>query len=234
MAESAISPPGLTAPPDLAPAPASGASAAPGTPPDPLAPRGIPLTGLRRRLARTAVVLVALLAAVHSAMLLMYVASDFPLSKTYTKQTDWWMRPMFPQDWSIFAPDPSRYNLHLEVRTRVDGKLGPWLDLTAYDNSRYRGDLLPSIEDQLVLRRAVSQYQTSARNRSRSEEADSARSRNARYLLNVVRVRLADMGRPTGDAVELRTRATRIPPPGGGATSEPARYRTLGFWKVTR
>lgn len=202
-------------------------------PPDPLAPRGIPLTGLRRRLSRTAVALVTLLALVHSAMLLLYVATDFPPARTYAKQIDWWMRPMFPQDWNIFAPDPSRYNLHLEVRSRVDGKLGEWTDLTAYDNSRYRGDLLPSIEDQLVLRRAVSQYQTSARDQDRTPAADAARSRNARYLLNVIRVRLDDMGKPTGDAIELRTRSTRIPAPDAPDVTSAPTYRTLGFWTVT-
>ncbi|MFF0739906.1 DUF5819 family protein [Streptomyces sp. NPDC004111] len=202
-------------------------------PPDPLAPRGIPLTGLRRRLSRTAVALVGLLALVHSTMLVLYVATDFPPSKTYAKQIDWWMRPMFPQDWNIFAPDPSHYNLHLEVRTRVDGKLGAWTDLTAYDNSRYRGDLLPSIEDQLVLRRAVSQYQTSARNQDRTPAADEARSRNARYLLNVIRVRLDAMGKPLGDAVELRTRSTLIPAPDTPGATERPTYRTLGYWTVT-
>ncbi|MFI0977150.1 DUF5819 family protein [Streptomyces sp. NPDC021093] len=199
-------------------------------PPDPLAPRGLPLTGLRRRLTRTAVALVALLAVVHSTMLLLYVASDFPLAKTYAKQTDWWMRPMFPQDWNIFAPDPSRYNVHLEVRTRVDGRLGPWIDLTAYDNARYRGDLLPSIEDQLVLRRATTQYQSSAK----APGADEARSRNARYLMNVITARLDDMGRPSGDAIELRTRSTRIPSPEAPDAVHPARYEEVGFWKVTR
>jgi hypothetical protein len=167
-------------------------------------------------------------------MLLLYVATDFPLSRTYAKQIDWWMRPMFPQDWNIFAPDPSRYNLHLEVRTRVDGKLGEWTDLTAYDNSRYRGDLLPSIEDQLVLRRAVSQYQISAGNQARTQAADAARSRNARYLVNVIRLRLDDLGKPTGDAIELRTRSTRIPAPDAPDVTHKPTYRTVGYWTVTR
>jgi hypothetical protein len=175
-------------------------------------------------------VLVGLLAVVHASMLVLYVASDFPASKTYAKQIDWWMRPMFPQDWSIFAPDPSRYNQHLEVRTRVDGRLGPWIDVTAYDNSRYRGDLLPSIEDQLVLRRAVSQYRSSAAAAPTSE----ATGRNGRYLLAVVRARLDDMGKPSGDAIELRVRTTRIPPRETPDATYPATYRTIGFWKVPR
>lgn len=163
-------------------------------------------------------------------LLVLYVASDFPLSKSYAKQTDWWMRPMFPQDWNIFAPDPSRFNQHLEVRSRTGGHFGPWVDLTAYDNSRYRGDLLPSIEDQLVLRRAVSQYTSSLK----ATNADAARSRNGRYLLNVVLARLDDMGSPYGDAIELRTRTTRIPAPEAPDVTYPASYQTLGFWRVSR
>ncbi|WP_433544846.1 DUF5819 family protein [Streptomyces sp. CA-294286] len=229
MAEPAISPPDPLAPPGSPASPGPAEPAGSAGPADPLAPRGIPLTGVRRRLCRAAVTLVALLATVHAAMLLLHVASDFPLARTYAKQVDWWMRPMFPQDWSIFAPDPSRYNLHLEARTRVDGTFGPWRDLSAYDHSRYRGDLLPSIEEQLVLRRAVSSYQASAA-RPDSGSADGLRDAPTQYLLNVVRVRLHDMGAPLGDAVELRTRSTLIPAPGNPEAVPAPRYRTLGVW----
>ncbi|GHH50731.1 DUF5819 family protein [Streptomyces candidus] len=231
MAEPAISPPDPLAPPGSPPPFGRVAPASRTGPADPLAPRGIPLTGVRRRLSRAAVSLVALLAAVHAAMLLLHVASDFPLAKRYAEQVDWWMRPMFPQDWSIFAPDPSRYNLHLEARTRVGGTFGPWRDLSAYDHSRYRGDLLPSIEEQLVLRRAVSYYQASDA-RPDSGGADATRDTHTRYLLNVVRIRLHDMGAPLGDAVELRTRSTRIPAPEQPGAVHPPRYRTLGIWEL--
>jgi hypothetical protein len=179
------------------------------------------------------VAVVAVLAAAHAAMLLLYVAADFPLARTHAKQVERWMRPMFPQDWNIFAPDPSRHNVHLEARTRVDGRFGRWHDLSAYDHARYRGDLLPSIEEQLVLRRAVSQYQASAAGRNTPDGA-STHDRNARYLLNVVRVRLHDMGEPVGEAVELRTRTALIPAPGAPDAVPPPRYRTLGLWELPR
>ncbi|MGW7051430.1 DUF5819 family protein [Streptomyces sp. NPDC054887] len=199
-------------------------------PPDPLAPRGTPLGASRRGVLRWFAAFVAFVALVHSSMLLLYVATDFPLSRTYAKQVNGWMRPLFPQDWSIFAPEPSKYNQHLEVRANVDGGFGPWIDLTAHDNAAYRGELLPSIEDQLVLRRAVSQYRTSA---ARGNDR-KATGRSARYLLNVVLVRLDDMGEKRGQAVQLRLKSTRIPAPGSGPDAPVTRpqYQTLGYWKV--
>ncbi|OEJ24118.1 hypothetical protein AR457_06185 [Streptomyces agglomeratus] len=199
-------------------------------PPDPLAPRGTPLGASRRGIVRWFAAFVAFVALVHSSMLLLYVATDFPLSRAYSQQVNGWMRPLFPQDWSIFAPEPSKYNQHLEVRANDDGEFGPWIDLTAHDNAAYRGELLPSIEDQLVLRRAVSQYRTNAARAN----ADRATGRSARYLLNVVLVRLDDMGEEPGQAVQLRLKSTRIPPPGtpGDAADTRPRYETLGYWKV--
>jgi hypothetical protein len=173
---------------------------------------------------------VAFVALIHSSMLLLYVATDFPLSKTYAKQVNGWMRPLFPQDWSIFAPEPSKFNQHLEVRANVDGKFGRWIDLTAHDNAAYRGELLPSIEDQLVLRRAMSQYRTSAAR----QNAPQATARSARYLLNVILVRLDAMGQEHGQAVQLRLKSTRIPAPGtkGSAAAPRPQYQNLGYWKV--
>ncbi|MET9520504.1 DUF5819 family protein [Streptomyces sp. NPDC002994] len=199
-------------------------------PPDPLAPRGTPLGASRRGIVRWFAAFVAFVALIHSSMLLLYVATDFPLSKTYAKQVNGWMRPLFPQDWSIFAPEPSKFNQHLEVRANVDGKFGRWIDLTAHDNAAYRGELLPSIEDQLVLRRAMSQYRTSAAR----QNAPAATARSARYLLNVILVRLDAMGEKPGQAVQLRLKSTRIPGPGakGSAAVERPQYQKLGYWKV--
>lgn len=199
-------------------------------PPDPLAPRGTPLGASRRGIVRWFAAFIAFVALVHSSMLLLYVATDFPLSRAYSKQVNGWMRPLFPQDWSIFAPEPSKYNQHLEVRANADGKFGPWIDLTAHDNAAYRGELLPSIEDQLVLRRAVSQYRTNAARTN----ATKATGRSARYLLNVVLVRLGDMGEEPGQAVQLRLKSTRIPAPGtrNDAADTLPRYQPLGYWKV--
>ncbi|MGW0561369.1 DUF5819 family protein [Streptomyces sp. NPDC003016] len=199
-------------------------------PPDPLAPGGTPLGASRRAIVRWFAVSVAFVALVHSGMLLLHVATDFPLSTSYRERVDGWMRPLFPQDWSIFAPEPSKFNQHLEVRANVDGKFGRWIDLTAHDNAAYRGELLPSIEDQLVLRRAVSHYRTNAAR----QNAAPATGRSARYLLNVVLVRLDAMGEEPGQAVQLRLRSTRIPAPGSraGAVVTRPHYQTLGYWKV--
>ncbi|MGR8007196.1 DUF5819 family protein [Streptomyces hypolithicus] len=197
-------------------------------PPDPLAPRGTPLGASRRGVVRWFTALVAGLALVHASMLLLYVAKDFPRSEAYAEQVNGWMRPLFPQDWSIFAPEPARFNQHLEVRVNDGGKFGGWIDLTAHDNAAYRGELLPSIEDQLVLRRAISQYRS---NVARDKAAD-ATGRSARYLLNVIVVRLDDMGHDRGQAVQLRLKSTRIPAPGSSAAATRPQYQTLGYWKV--
>ncbi|MDG4863657.1 DUF5819 family protein, partial [Streptomyces sp. T-3] len=200
-----------------------------GEPDDPLAPRGIPLGGPLRAVGRGAALLVMAAALTHMGLLVLYLSPDLPQAKARSAQVDAWLRPLFPQDWNIFAPDPPRTNTHLEVRSWRGGRPGPWIDLTAHDIADHRGNPLPSREDQTVLRKAVSAHLTG----SPHTQLRAPLTRAAQYLRNAVVVRLEDLGEPCPDAVELRLRTVPIAPPGQpGQSEQPARQQPLGTWEV--
>ncbi|WAL99669.1 DUF5819 family protein [Streptomyces sp. Je 1-369] len=198
---------------------------------DPLAPQGTPLPAPFRTAVRGAALLVVLAALTHVALLVLYLSPGPPQAKARSAQVDGWLRPLFPQDWNIFAPDPPSANVHLEVRSRyADGRdadhVGPWIDLTAHDVAAHRGNPLPSREDQTVLRKAVSAHLAGSPHTQLRAPLTPA----AQYLRNVVVVRLEDLGEPRPDAVELRLHTLPIAPPGQPA---PAGSRQpLGTWEM--
>ncbi|MEV0521910.1 DUF5819 family protein [Streptomyces sp. NPDC050439] len=195
-------------------------------PPDPLAPRDIPLGGPLRLVCRVAALLITATALTHMTLLVLYVSPALSSANTRPAQADAWLQPLFPQDWNIFAPDPPRANAHLEARSWRANRPGRWIDLTARDIAAHRHNPLPSREDQTVLRKAVSVHLAGSPHTQLRAPLTPA----ARYLRNVVLVRLHDLGEPRPDAVELRLRTVPIAPPGGLA---PATSRQpLGTWEV--
>ncbi|GGV24661.1 hypothetical protein GCM10010277_05070 [Streptomyces longisporoflavus] len=195
-------------------------------PPDPLAPRGTPLGGPLRAVARGAALLVMAVALTHMALLLLYVGPALSPDTARPARADAWLRPLFPQDWNIFAPDPPRANTRLEVRGWRADRPGRWIDLTAHDVAAHRGNPLPSREDQTVLRKAVSAHLAGSPHTQLRAPLTPA----AQYLRNVVVVRLDDLGEPRPDTVELRLRTLPIAPPGHPAPA--ASRRPLGTWEV--
>ncbi|MFI8875672.1 DUF5819 family protein [Streptomyces sp. NPDC055243] len=195
-------------------------------PPDPLAPRGTPLGGPLRAVGRGAALLVVAVALTHMAFLVLHLSSALSSDSTRSAQADAWLRPLFPQDWDIFAPDPPRANTHLEARSWRADRPGRWIDLTAHDIAAHRDNPLPSREDQTVLRKAVGAHLAASPHTQLRAPLTPA----ARYLRNAVVVRLEDLGEPRPDAVELRLRTVPIPPPGGPAPA--ASRRPLGTWEA--
>ncbi|MGW0903250.1 DUF5819 family protein [Streptomyces sp. NPDC002853] len=195
-------------------------------PPDPLAPRGIPLGGPLRTAGRGAALLVMAAALAHMTLLVLYVSPALSSATTRPAQADAWLQPLFPQDWDIFAPDPPHINTHLEVRSWRADRPGRWIDLTARDIAAHRGNPLPSREDQTVLRKALGAHLAGSPHTQLRAPLTPA----AQYLRNVVVVRLHDLGEPRPDAVELRLHTLPIAPPGDPAPL--ASRRPLGTWEV--
>ncbi|MGW6061792.1 DUF5819 family protein [Streptomyces sp. NPDC055189] len=201
-------------------------TALPVEPPDSLAPRGTPLGGPLRAAGRAAALLVTAVALTHMALLVLHLSPALSSDAARPTQADAWLRPLFPQDWNIFAPDPPRVNTHLEVRSWRGDRPGRWIDLTARDIAAHRGNPLPSREDQTVLRKAVSAHLAGLPHTQLRAPLTPA----AQYLRNVVVVRLKDLGEPRPDAVELRLRTLPIAPPGSPAPT--ASRQPLGTWEV--
>ncbi|MEU6678887.1 DUF5819 family protein [Streptomyces sp. NPDC046925] len=195
-------------------------------PPDPLAPRGTPLGAPLRTVGRAATLLVLAVTLAHMALLVLHLSPALSSDRAGPAQADAWLRPLFPQDWNIFAPDPPRANAHLEARSWRADRPGRWIDLTAHDIAAHRGNPLPSREDQTVLRKAVSAHLAGSPHTQLRAPLTPA----AQYLRNAVVVRLEDLGEPRPDAVELRLRTVPIAPPGRPAP--PESRRPLGTWEV--
>jgi hypothetical protein len=164
----------------------------------------------------------------HMALLVLDVSPDFPLAKSQSATVQGWLRPLFPQDWNIFAPNPSKASAHLEVRPWRAGRPGQWIDLTAHDIAAHRGNPLPSREDQAVLRKALSAHLTG----SPDSQLRAPLTRAARYLRNVVVVRLQDIGELRPDAIELRVRRIPTASPGHQGPPPSSSRQTLGTWEV--
>ncbi|MHC0433704.1 DUF5819 family protein [Streptomyces sp. O3] len=197
-------------------------------PPDPLAPHGTPLGGVHRLIGRCVAAVVMGLTLTHMALLVLDVSPDLPLAKTHSATVQGWLRPLFPQDWNIFAPDPPRANSHLEVRGWRAGRPGEWIDLTAHDIAAHRGNPLPSREDQAVLRKALSAHLAG----SPESQRRAPLTRAARYLRNVVVVRLTDLGEKRPDTIELRVRRIPTAPPGHQGPPPRSNRQALGTWEV--
>ena len=125
---------------------------------------GIATLSLPGRVAVAAgVVVVAVAVAVHLAMVFLHVAPENTLSKRYGTAVDDYVYPEFEQNWKLFAPNPLQQNIAVHARARVrlpDGTkdITGWVDLSAQDGRRIRGNPFPSHVSQNELRRAWDFY----------------------------------------------------------------------------
>ena len=214
--------------------------------PDP-APLPAPATEPPRRWSggallslRTAAAVLVVATAWHLGAVFLSIAPPNTASQRYQAQVNAHVFPEFEQNWQLFAPNPLEDNIavqvQLQTRTPAGGKeQSGWIDLTAQDIARIRGDLAPSHADQNLLRRAWDDF-TAWHNRQGETSLGDGGPLAEEYLK---RTALQRLGRDWhGSPISLvRFRAATTPvtgPAWTGAQRKPrTRYRTLTWWPVT-
>jgi hypothetical protein len=179
---------------------------------------------------------------VHVLLVFLYVAPPNAISTAYSPQINAWVRPVFEQNWRLFAPNPQSVNRQISARTRQtapDGtaQVSDWIDLSAMDDSAVRHNVFPSHTAQNMLRQAWNSYLKThgGDDQPRSERALLIQ----KYLRNIAADRVAAQRGGTFESIQLRVITLPIAAPGtaGGfpsAAAAPARAETryLPWWKV--
>lgn len=178
----------------------------------------------------------------HVLMVFLYVAPPNSISKAYSEQVNAWVRPVFEQNWRLFAPNPQSDNRQISARisqTAPDGtaQVSGWIDLSAGDDSAIKHNVFPSHTAQNMLRQAWNAYLKThgGDNRRLSERAPMIEN----YLRNIAADRVAAQRGGTFDFIQLRVISTHIAAPRaaggfspGAATPARAETRYLPWWKV--
>ncbi|WP_367869756.1 DUF5819 family protein [Streptomyces prasinopilosus] len=179
---------------------------------------------------------------VHVLLVFLYVAPPNAISRAYSQQVDAWVRPVFEQNWRLFAPNPQSANRQISARTRQtapDGtaRVSGWVDLTAGDDAAVKHNVFPSHTAQNMLRQAWNAYLKThgGDNQPRSERALMIE----KYLRNIAADRVAAQRGGTFDSIQLRvvSRPIAAPgaaggPPSAATASTRAETRYLPWWKV--
>ncbi|RFC73327.1 DUF5819 family protein [Streptomyces sp. AcE210] len=224
--------------------------------PSPSPPSATPCAGmsalsLRYQIAAAcALVVVALVACVHLALVFLHVAPSNTVSKQYGRAVDSWIYPEFEQNWKLFAPNPLQQNIAVQARAEVrtaDGgtRTTGWYDLSAQDGAVIDGNLLPSHTQQNELRRAWDFYVSAHDSEDRPNGLRGQLSE--RYIRRIVVLRLSHEDGLTTDGktaageqpaitrVQVRSRTTNVAPPPWSdekVDSKPL-YREVPWWTVT-
>jgi hypothetical protein len=192
-----------------------------------------------RLLLRGAAVTLAGATAWHLGAVFFSIAPANIISQRYQREINAYVGPEFEQNWQLFAPNPISANTDVEVRVQTLTAHGhrpqsAWINLTAQDISRIRGDLIPSHANQDLLYQAWDYY-TSWHN-WRNTSLGSGGPMSQEY---VKRIALQRLGRDwKGDpiaAIQVRVANTPIPGPTWTRARQRARtsYWTLQWWPVT-
>ncbi|MGY0069054.1 DUF5819 family protein [Streptomyces sp. QTS137] len=190
----------------------------------------------------TAVALCLAVTMVHVLLVFLYVAPPNAITKAYSRQVNAWVRPVFEQNWRLFAPNPQSVNRQISARTRQtapDGtaQVSGWVDLTARDDAAVKHNVFPSHTAQNMLRQAWNAYLKThgGDNQPRSERALMIE----KYLRNIAVDRVAAQRDGTFDSIQLRVISRSIAAPGAAGGSPPAatastraETRYLPWWKV--
>ncbi|MFD3531498.1 DUF5819 family protein [Streptomyces sp. NPDC058664] len=184
----------------------------------------------------------------HLAMVFLHVAPSNTLTKRHGQAVDDWVYPEFEQNWKLFAPNPLRQNISVEVRAELatpDGgrRTTGWIDLTAQDIEAVRHNPIPSHTQQNVLRRAIDYYSNSHSdegrpNGMRGRLSEEYMRRIAMLRLDALPVLEGPDGRPiAGDVrrVQLRTVTRSVAAPRWSfekIDTDPS-YRDFPWWPVT-
>ncbi|MFJ8676010.1 MULTISPECIES: DUF5819 family protein [unclassified Streptomyces] len=184
---------------------------------------------------------VAVVVAIHLAMMFLHVAPPNTLSKQQRGLIGDYVFPEYEQNWKLFAPNPLQQNIAVQARAQLRSPSGEtrttgWTGLSARDGQAILHNPLPSHTQQNQLRRGWEFFVNShdAQNRAvgvRGELSD-------RYIRRIVTGRLSGEWAKDGDRVDriqVRSMTTAVRPPSWSPekiSTKPA-YRVLPWWPVT-
>ena len=185
-----------------------------------------------RALVAGTTVTVGAVAAVHLSATFLYNAPANPVSQRYAPQVDWWMNPLFAQNWRLFAPNPISENVAVQARAslRPDGRPTAWFDLSARDDAATVGDPVPGHVTQNTVRNAWFSWAGSHGPNGDPTAPDASVMQT--YLLGVVVDRLRPLAPGAIGSVQIRVVTTLIPGPGRTAAQTVPQTRTLDWWEV--
>ncbi|MEU8523271.1 DUF5819 family protein [Streptomyces sp. NBC_01216] len=193
-----------------------------------------------RRALNTVVVLCLVTALTHVALVFLHVAPSNVVSRTYGKQVNAWIYPLFEQNWRLFAPDPDSVNRRISARTAHTARngsvqVGPWTELTTVDETAIDHSVFPSHTSQNLLRRSWTSYVElhGGDDVARSDRAVMMRQ----YLRNIAADRMTDLHGKPFEYIQLRVVTLPVSAPGTvaadrRASATKAETRLLPWWKV--
>ncbi|MFF4603805.1 DUF5819 family protein [Streptomyces sp. NPDC001339] len=184
---------------------------------------------------------VAIVAAIHLAMMFLHVAPSNTLSKQQGALISDYVYPEYEQNWKLFAPNPLQQNIAVQVRAQVRTKDGAmrttgWTDLTARDGRAIRHNPMPSHTQQNQLRRGWELFRGShdAQNRPIGTRGELSE----RYLRRIVMLRMGaewTRGGARVEQIQARSQTTAVSPPPWSSEkiSDKPAYRVTSWWPVT-
>ncbi|MFF8367660.1 MULTISPECIES: DUF5819 family protein [Streptomyces] len=184
---------------------------------------------------------VAVIVAIHLAMMFLHVAPSNTLSKQQGALISEYVYPEYEQNWKLFAPNPLQQNIAVQVRAQLRTEDGTarttgWTDLTARDGRAILHNPMPSHTQQNQLRRGWELFVNShnAQNRPLGLRGEMAE----RYIRRIVMVRLSEEWTRTGgriDRIQVRSQTTPVSPPPWSTEKISNRpvYRVLPWWQIT-
>ncbi|GFE23501.1 DUF5819 family protein [Streptomyces nigrescens] len=208
-----------------------------GDEPRPLAALSLP----SRIIIGTAACAVAVVVAVHVAMMFLHVAPSNTLSKQQGALISDYVYPEYEQNWKLFAPNPLQQNTHVQVRAQLRTEGGAarttgWTDLTARDGRAILHNPLPSHTQQNQLRRGWELFLNTHNAQNRPVGLRGELSE--RYIRRIVLLRMEDEWTRSGGRIERiqvrsQTTAVRPPPWSSEKISDKPVFRVLPWWQVT-
>ncbi|RXS77640.1 hypothetical protein EST92_21430 [Streptomyces sp. TM32] len=183
----------------------------------------------------------AVVVAIHLAMMFLHVAPSNTLSRQQGALISDYVYPEYEQNWKLFAPNPLQQNIAVQVRGQLrteDGAVRTtgWTDLTARDGRAILHNPLPSHTQQNQLRRAWELFSSShnAQNRPVGPRGELSE----RYIRRLVLLRMEGEWTRGGGRVEqiqVRSQTTAVTPPPWSSEkiSDKPVYRVLPWWQVT-
>jgi len=179
---------------------------------------------------------------VHVVLVFLYVAPSNAISQAYNQQINAWVRPLFSQNWRLFAPDPQSVNRQISARvahTAPNGttQVSDWIDVSSMDDSAVEHNAFPSHTAQNLLRQAWNSY---LKTHGSDDQPHSERALLIqKYLRNIAADRVTTQRGGTFDSIQLRVTTLPIaaPHPANGShpaatAPAPATTRYLPWWKV--